>query len=138
MKVAIVQNRPDFGNVQGNLNRIEKMLVGKIADLFVLPELFATGYRFKNMDEAHQFAEPVPDGRTSNFLLSLVKKTMHILLLGWSKWKAITYIILLSSLGQRVLLAVTEKFIYLILRSPVFILVRMHHRFLILAMSRSV
>jgi predicted amidohydrolase len=74
MKVAIVQNRPEFGNVQGNLNRIEKMLVGKIADLFVLPELFATGYRFKNMDEAHQFAESVPDGRTSKFLLSLVRK----------------------------------------------------------------
>ena len=77
MKVAIVQNRPEFGKVQGNLNRIEKMLVGKIADLFVLPELFATGYRFKNMDEAHQFAEPVPGGKTSNFLLSLAKKKIN-------------------------------------------------------------
>ena len=74
MKVAIVQNHPEFGKVQDNLNRIEEMLVGKSADLFVLPELFATGYRFKNMDEAHQFAEPVPGGMTSNFLLSLAKK----------------------------------------------------------------
>jgi len=74
MKVAIVQNRPEFGKVQDNLNRIEEMLVGKSADLFVLPELFATGYRFKNMDEAHQFAEPVPGGMTSSFLLSLAKK----------------------------------------------------------------
>ena len=74
MKVAIVQNHPEFGKVQDNLNRIEEMLVGKSADLFVLPELFATGYRFKNMDEAHQFAESIPSGITSNFLLSLAKK----------------------------------------------------------------
>ena len=74
MKVAIVQNRPEFGKVQDNLNRIEETLAGKSADLFVLPELFATGYRFKNMDEAHQFAEPVPSGMTSSFLLSLAKK----------------------------------------------------------------
>jgi predicted amidohydrolase len=74
MKVAIVQNRPEFGKVQDNLNRIEEMLVGKSADLFVLPELCATGYRFKNMDEAHQFAEPVPSGMISNFLLALAKK----------------------------------------------------------------
>ena len=74
MKVAIVQNRPEFGRVQANLDRVEKMLAGKAADLFVLPELFATGYRFKDMDEARQFAEPVPDGQTTEFLLSLAKK----------------------------------------------------------------
>ena len=74
MKVAIVQNRPEFGNVQDNLNRIEEMLVGKAADLYVLPELFATGYRFKDIDEAHHYAELVPSGRTTNFLISLAKK----------------------------------------------------------------
>ena len=74
MKVAIVQNCPAFGNVQENLNRIEEMLVGKAADLYVLPELFATGYRFKNMDEAHHYAELVPGGMTTNFLISLAKK----------------------------------------------------------------
>jgi 5-aminopentanamidase len=82
MKVAIVQNRPEFGKVQDNLNRIEEILVGKSADLFVLPELFATGYRFKNMDEAHQFAEPVPGGMTSNFLLSLAKKNSAYFIAG--------------------------------------------------------
>jgi predicted amidohydrolase len=74
MKVAIVQNCPEFGNVQDNLNRIEEMLAGRAADLFVLPELFATGYRFKSMDEARRFAEPVPDGKTTYFLISLAKK----------------------------------------------------------------
>jgi predicted amidohydrolase len=74
MKVAIVQNRPEFGNVQENLNRIEEMLAGKVADLYVLPELFATGYRFKNRDEAHRYAELVPGGMTTHFLISLAKK----------------------------------------------------------------
>ena len=74
MKVGFVQNCPEFGNIQANLDRIEKMLMGKEAELIVLPELFATGYRFKNMDEAHQYAEPIPDGLTTNFLISLAKK----------------------------------------------------------------
>ena len=42
MKVAIVQNRPEFGKVQDNLNRIEEMLVGKSADLFVMPSIIET------------------------------------------------------------------------------------------------
>jgi predicted amidohydrolase len=74
MKVAIVQNRPEFGNVQENLNCIEEMLARKAADLYVLPELFATGYRFKNKEEAHQYAELVPGGMTTRFLISLAKK----------------------------------------------------------------
>ena len=74
MKVGFDQNCPEFGNIQANLDRIEKMLMGKEAELIVLPELFSTGYRFINMDEAHQYAEPIPDGLTTNFLISLAKK----------------------------------------------------------------
>ena len=74
MKVGFVQNCPEFGNIQANLDRMEKMLTGKVAELFVLPELFSTGYQFKNMDEAHQYAESIPDGLTTNFLISQAKK----------------------------------------------------------------
>lgn len=74
MKVGFVQNCPEFGNIQANLDRIAKMLAGREADLLVLPELFSTGYRFKNMDEAHQYAETIPDGPTTNFLISQAKK----------------------------------------------------------------
>ena len=74
MKVGFVQNCPEFGNIQANLDRIAKMLAGREADLLVLPELFSTGYRFKNMDEAHQYAETIPDGLTTNFLISQAKK----------------------------------------------------------------
>ena len=42
MKAGFVQYHPEFGNVQANLDRVEKLLEGKRADLFVLPELFST------------------------------------------------------------------------------------------------
>ena len=74
MKVGFVQNHPEFGKVQANLDRIEEMLAGKTADLFVLPELFSTGYRFKSMDDAHHYAELVPGGVTTSFLTHLAKK----------------------------------------------------------------
>tara|TARA_Y100001960_G_scaffold136087_1_gene144421 strand:- start:289 stop:1080 length:792 start_codon:yes stop_codon:yes gene_type:complete len=74
MKVGFVQNCPEFGNVQANLDRVDKMLAGKEADLLVLPELFSTGYRFNNMDEAYQYGEPIPGGLTTNFLISQAKK----------------------------------------------------------------
>ena len=73
MKVGFVQNCPEFGNIQANLDRIAKMLAGREADLLVLPELFSTGYRFKNMNETRQYAESVPDGLTTNFLISQAK-----------------------------------------------------------------
>ncbi|MZH05281.1 MAG: acyltransferase [Nitrospinae bacterium] len=74
MKAGFVQYHPEFGNVQANLDRVEELLAGKEADLFVLPELFSTGYRFKNMEEAHHYAELVPGGLTTGFLCSMAKK----------------------------------------------------------------
>ena len=82
MKVGFVQNFPKFGNIQANLNRIEKMLAGQEADLFVLPELFSTGYRFKNMDEAYQYGESIPDGKTTKFLISQAKKINSCIIAG--------------------------------------------------------
>ena len=74
MKAGFVQFYPKFGNVHTNLNRVEGLLYGKVADLVVLPELFSTGYRFRNMEEAHHYAVLVPGGITTNFLCSLAKK----------------------------------------------------------------
>ena len=74
MKAGFVQYHPEFGNVSENLDRVEKLLTRKRADLFVLPELFSTGYRFRNMDETQHYAELVPGGLTTNFLCSMAKK----------------------------------------------------------------
>ena len=78
LRVGFVQNNPVFGNVQKNLARVEKLLEGQSADLFVFPELFATGYQFKNKKEVQGLAEQVPEGTTTNALTSVAKKTTHL------------------------------------------------------------
>ena len=50
MKVGFVQNDPPFGEVAKNLEHMVRVLTGQTADLFVLPELFTTGYQFSGED----------------------------------------------------------------------------------------
>ena len=63
MKVGFVQFFPIFGGVARNIAKIVDMVRGQDADLWVLPELFATGYQFKDRAEVEVLAEPV-DGMT--------------------------------------------------------------------------
>jgi predicted amidohydrolase len=81
-RVGFVQNKPVFGNVLENINRVEELIQGHKADLFVLPELFATGYQFKDMDESRNFAEPIPGGITTRSLTALAKKTNTFFIAG--------------------------------------------------------
>jgi len=57
MRAGVVQFKPDFGDVEGNLERITSMIAGEEADLFVLPELALSGYIFESRDEAASFAQ---------------------------------------------------------------------------------
>ena len=82
LKVGFVQNNPVFASVQQNLNRFEELIKNQTADLFVLPELFATGYQFKDMEESRGLAEPVPGGATTNMLTSIAKKTNTFIIAG--------------------------------------------------------
>ena len=75
LRVGFVQNNPIFASVQQNLNRIKELIKNQNADLFVLPELFATGYQFKDMEESRSLAEPVPGGITTSMLTAIAKKT---------------------------------------------------------------
>jgi predicted amidohydrolase len=52
MRAGVVQFHPQFGDVDGNLERMRSMLAGEGADLFVLPELATSGYLFESRDEA--------------------------------------------------------------------------------------
>lgn len=81
-RVGFVQNNPVFANVQENLNRVEELIKNKSADLFVLPELFATGYQFKDMEESRSIAEPVPGGITTNMLTSIARKANTFIIAG--------------------------------------------------------
>jgi predicted amidohydrolase len=73
VKVGFIQNQPIFGDIKANCQRVESLLGDEAPDLLVLPELFATGYQMTSLDEARSLAESIPDGPTSDFLISLSK-----------------------------------------------------------------
>ena len=73
MKVGFIQNQPKFGEIKANCQRLESLLGDATPDLLVLPELFATGYQMTSIDEARSLAESIPDGSTTDFLISLSK-----------------------------------------------------------------
>ena len=82
MKIGFVQTDPLFGDVSGNLETVKNLVAGEKADLIVLPELFSTGYQFKDVEEALNLSEPIPDGPTTRFLIDLAKDTGAIFVAG--------------------------------------------------------
>ncbi len=71
MRVGYVQMRPRFGEVEANLRRARELMSSERADLWVLPELFNTGYVFTSHDEARALAEAVPAGDTTHELIAM-------------------------------------------------------------------
>ncbi len=64
LRVAALQTSPEFGNIRRNLHDAIGMIPSG-CDLAVIPELFATGYQFKNRAEVADYAEDLttgPDG----------------------------------------------------------------------------
>ncbi len=79
MRVGYVQFAPEFGEVEGNLERIAALVRRERADLWVLPELCTTGYQFASPGEVEALAEPVPEGQSTAFLTSLAReRNCHI------------------------------------------------------------
>ncbi len=67
MKIAAVQMDVRIGEVDGNLSAIEARLrqtVSNGAALSIFPECAVTGYCFESLDEAREFAQPVPGPAT--------------------------------------------------------------------------
>lgn len=63
-RIAYVQFAPHYLAVEDNLATVERMLGQHEADLFVLPELFTSGYFFHSTDDVRSVAEEVPSGPT--------------------------------------------------------------------------
>ncbi len=82
MRVGYVQFAPEFGEKEKNLRRIEELLSGNEADLWVLPELCTTGYQFKDVTELAELAEPIPGGPTIKRIENLAQKKNTYLVLG--------------------------------------------------------
>lgn len=78
ISVAVVQNNPEFGAVEKNLDAVRNLLFGAgtlRADLVVLPELFATGYQFVSPSEVSDLAEDERTGPTFRFLSEISRES---------------------------------------------------------------
>lgn len=74
MQVGWIQTEPVYGDVRANLDAIGRVLESTPADLWVLPELFASGYLFGSRSELKRHAEPIPDGPTTQGLAELASR----------------------------------------------------------------
>lgn len=73
MKLGFVQMNSRLLDVEGNIDTAFRLIGSKRADLIVLPELFNTGYNFRNRQEVAAVAEGVPAGRTTQALKDFSK-----------------------------------------------------------------
>ena len=64
VKIGFLQLRPQFGRVKDNVRAARSMLAGVTDATVVLPELFNTGYLFRNMEEVRDLAESTANGFT--------------------------------------------------------------------------
>jgi predicted amidohydrolase len=74
MKVGLLQFKPEFGNVDANIEKIKKLLSSKKFDLLVLPELANSGYLFASAGELDALAEEIPKGKYCSALLSISRE----------------------------------------------------------------
>ncbi|MFA6075240.1 MAG: nitrilase-related carbon-nitrogen hydrolase [Negativicutes bacterium] len=64
MKLAVVQTNPIFGEKTANIAAAICLMKSVNADLYVLPELFASGYNFVDEYEVHELSEKFAEGET--------------------------------------------------------------------------
>jgi len=85
LKVGFVQIFPLFGKKEENLRKTEELIKKEKANLLVLPELFNTGYLFRDRKELSGLAEEIPGGETTEFLLQLSHRTEISLIYGMAE-----------------------------------------------------
>lgn len=73
-RVGFVQNRPKILALRENTERCLALMAAKTADLWVLPEFFAAGYRFNSRQEVERAAERFPDGPTCRALRAFAEE----------------------------------------------------------------
>lgn len=73
MYVGFIQFKVEFGQKKENLEKVTSHILKKDAELFVLPELFNSGYLFSSQTELFALAESIPDGPTTKTLTQLAR-----------------------------------------------------------------
>lgn len=72
MRIAVVQTNPTFGEIARNIRSALSLMDTVKADVFVLPELFSTGYDFVNAKEVESLSESI-DGTTFQTLAQWIR-----------------------------------------------------------------
>ncbi|MFX1299989.1 MAG: nitrilase-related carbon-nitrogen hydrolase [Promethearchaeota archaeon] len=85
MKVAAAQIHPQFAQPDKNrtiIQRYCRQAAQQDVDLIVFPELCITGYNFSSKKQVEAFAEPVPEGPTTQQWIELAKEYNMIIVGG--------------------------------------------------------
>jgi 5-aminopentanamidase len=83
MKLAVVQTNPQFGKKRENIQQAIALMESAQADMYVLPELFASGYNFASAEEVRSLAEPFPGGETFKALNEFALKHRSFIVYGF-------------------------------------------------------
>jgi predicted amidohydrolase len=85
MRIGFLQLRPKFGAVKKNVKKAVTLL-SRVSDAtIVLPELFNTGYLFRNLEELGSLAESIRGGYTVNEMKKIAKKQRLNLVFGMAQ-----------------------------------------------------
>lgn len=82
MRVSFLQTYPIFGKIKDNVEKVFNRINSTDANLFVLPELFNTGYQFKSKKEVSELSEDVSDGYTTKTLIEIGRKKKIFIVAG--------------------------------------------------------
>jgi predicted amidohydrolase len=103
VKIGFLQLRPQFGRVKENVRAAKSMLVGLNDATVVLPELFNTGYLFRNMEEVRELGESTVNGFTVTELKKVAMAQRLNLVFGMAEAKNRRYYnssVLITSKGK--------------------------------------
>ena len=84
MRLAIVQTEPIFGKNEVNIHTATERMREVPADLYVLPELFNTGYNFSTADEVDRVAEK-SDGATFRAMTGFAQRNSCYVAYGFAE-----------------------------------------------------
>jgi 5-aminopentanamidase len=83
MRLATIQTDPVFGMKEHNIAEALALMGAADADLYVLPELFASGYNFASASEAASLAEPFATGDTFLALRRFAEQARSFIVFGF-------------------------------------------------------
>jgi predicted amidohydrolase len=87
VKIGFLQLKPQFGRVKENVRAAKSLLGGLTDATVVLPELFNTGYLFRNLEEIKELSESTVSGYTVGEMKKLAKKQTLNLVFGIAEVK---------------------------------------------------